>query len=90
MVEGRLSLIHLLEDRVFEQIFSQVVVDFVGALLLVVIRLTAVGVTLHVRVDDEGGQLVVDLLLNLVTDDSENIETRENGVGQINVVVEIH
>ena len=45
--------------------------------------------TLHVRVDDESGKLIIDLLINLVANDSEQVETRKNRVRQINVVIKV-
>ena len=48
--------------------------------LLVLLRsilvLFAHWVALHVRVDDESRQLVVDVLLHLISDHGEDIETR--------------
>lgn len=43
---------------------------------------------LHVEVDDEGAEIAVDLLVDLVTDYVEDVETRKNGVREVDVVVE--
>ena len=45
--------------------------------------------TLHVRVDYESSQLVIDLFFDFVADDSEKIETRQDRIRQINIVVEV-
>ena len=41
-----------------------------------------------VEVDDEGAEVGVDLLVDLVTDYVEDVETGENGIGEVDVVVE--
>jgi hypothetical protein len=44
---------------------------------------------LHVRVDNEGGQSVINLFVHLVLDYSQNIETRQDRLGEINIVLEV-
>lgn len=46
------------------------------------------GVVLDVRVDDEGAEIVVDLLVYIVLYDTENVKSRKNGVAQVDIVFE--
>ena len=45
--------------------------------------------TLHVRVNDEGGQLVVLVLVHFVTDDGEQVESRQDRVSQVHIIIEV-
>jgi len=44
---------------------------------------------LHVRVDNEGGQSVINLFVHFVLDNSQNVETRQDRLGEINIVLEV-
>ena len=44
---------------------------------------------LHVRVNNEGGQSVINLFVHLVLDNSQNVETRQDRLGEINIVLEV-
>ena len=41
------------------------------------------------RVNDESGKLIVNIFLYFVTDDGQYIETRENGVCEVDVVIKV-
>ena len=45
--------------------------------------------TLHVRVNDESGKLIVNIFLYFITDDGQYIETRENRVCEVDVVIKV-
>lgn len=60
--------------------------DLSGAYVLI---LPDLGVILHVRVDDEGCECVILLLINFVLDNRENVKTRQNWLGQVHVVDEV-
>lgn len=42
----------------------------------------------HVEVDDEGTEVGVDLLVDLISDYVEDVETGKNGVREVDIVVE--
>jgi len=42
-----------------------------------------------VRVDDESGKGVVKIILWFVTDDGQDVETGENRVGEVDIIVEV-
>ena len=44
---------------------------------------------LHVGIDHERGQGIVNIFLRLIPDHAQNVETRENWVCKINVVIEV-
>lgn len=50
---------------------------------------TLAGMVSHVRVDYESGEHIVVGWLGLVLDHSQDVETRENGVSELDVVVEV-
>jgi len=66
---------HKSQGCILEHVLCQVLANLKSLLGLVWI-LFAHGVTLHVRVNNECGELIVNLLLDLVADDGEDIETR--------------
>ena len=83
--------VHVVDDSVLEQVFVEVVLDGLSAFLLVFsVSFAAMRMTLHVRVDYEGGKLIIDFLLDLIADDSQDVETRQNWVCQVNIIVEVH
>lgn len=41
------------------------------------------------RVEDEGGERVIDIFVVFVFDNGEEIESGEDGVGQIDIIVEV-
>lgn len=47
------------------------------------------GVVLHVRVDDEGCKGIVIFLIDVILDDSQEVESREDWVCEIDVVIEV-
>ena len=71
-----------------KHIFSQVRVNLLVFLWLLIV-IFAKRMALHVRVDDKGCQLVINLLLNFVSDDREEVESRQNRISQVNVVVKV-
>jgi hypothetical protein len=42
-----------------------------------------------VRVDDESGEGVVEVILWFVADDGQDVETGENRVGEVDIVIEV-
>lgn len=76
------------EVRIFQHVLIQCSLNFditLGVILGHLVR----RMTLHVGVDHESSQLIIDLFLDFVANDSEKIETRQDGICQINIVVEI-
>jgi hypothetical protein len=60
-----------------------------GQLRNFLVVLHVVRVALHVRVDHEGTEVSVDLLIRLVLHHLYQVETRQDGVRQTHVVVEV-
>lgn len=58
---------------------------FLGLLILLANR----GVVLHVRVDDEGCKGIVIFLVDVILHDSQEVESREDWVREIDVVIEV-
>jgi len=81
-------ILHHCQRRIFQHILSQMLANLLILLRLVLVDL-AHGVTLHVGVDNEGCELIIDLLFYLVTNDCEDIETRQDWVSQIHIIVEV-
>jgi len=66
---------------------THVVVDQAVCIHFVLLRVK-VGVTSSVRTNDEVGQHLVDTRIRLILDDAKNVETRENGFGELDVLRE--
>jgi len=67
------------EVRVFQHVLIQCSLNFditLGVILGHLVR----RMTLHVGVDHESSQLVIDLFLDFVANDSEKIETRQDRI----------
>lgn len=58
---------------------------FLGLLILLANR----GVVFHVRVDDEGCKGIVIFLVDVILHDSQEVESREDWVREIDVVIEV-
>ena len=58
---------------------------FLGLLIL----LANCGVVLHVRVDDEGCKGIVIFLVDVILHDGQEVESREDWVREIDVVIEV-
>ena len=58
---------------------------FLGLLILLANR----GVVLHVRVDDEGCKGIVIFLVDVILHDGQEVESREDWVREIDVVIEV-
>ena len=91
-------LVELLRERIlfflfvkslaYEHVVGQVSLDFFIAFGLFLHELSG-RMALHVRVDNEGGKHLILFLVDFVTDDGEQIESGQDRVRQINVVIEI-
>ena len=46
------------------------------------------GMVLDVRVDDKGGELAILGVLDLVFEDTEDVETRQDSIGKVHIVHE--
>lgn len=86
--ESLRDLLLAAECHVFQHVLIQLSLNFDIALSVVFTHLVR-RMTLHVGVDYEGSQLVVDLFFDFVSDDSKKIETRQDRICQINIVVEV-
>ena len=58
-------------------------------LVVVLLQLVETRVTLHVRVYYEGCQGVVFFCVGFVSDHRKDVKAGKNGVGQVNIVVEV-
>lgn len=74
LVEGGSLILHSAQVGILKHILGQVLLDLFVLFGLLVIEL-AKRMAAHMRIDNEGGQLVVYLFLNFVTDDREQVET---------------
>lgn len=91
-------LVELLRERIlfflfvkslaYEHVVGQVSLDFFIAFGLFLHELSG-RMALHVRVDNEGGKHLILFLVDFVTDDGEQVESGQDRVRQINVVIEI-
>ena len=46
-------------------------------------------VILHVRVDHKGSKGIIHFLVDLILDDREDVKTREDGLGEIDIISEV-
>lgn len=58
-------------------------------LLVFFLQLVEARVTLHVRVDYEGCERIVLFGVGFISDHRQDVEAGKNGVGQVDVVVEV-
>lgn len=73
--------------RTRERLDTHIIVDQSVCVHFILLRIE-VGVTSSVRTDDKVGQHLVDTRIRLIFHDAKNVETRENGFGEFDILGE--
>jgi len=60
-----------------------------GSFLFVFYSLSHGRVVFHVRVQDESSQRIIHLRVSLILNDSKDVETRKDGIGELHIVIEV-